>query len=42
MVFLSIELAVIGPQRRDSIKQKIDIGNIAGIFAGLDGEQCGK
>jgi len=25
MVFLSIELAVIAPQRRDSIKQKIDI-----------------
>jgi len=25
MVFLSIELACIAPQRRDSIKQKIDI-----------------
>jgi len=25
MVFLSIELALIAPQRRDSIKQKIDI-----------------
>jgi len=25
MVFLSIELAVIATQRRDSIKQKIDI-----------------